>query len=85
MSKVTKPCRVCGKEFVPCKDCVNDYVAFHWREVACSEECGKEYLRQVMEARNVEPIKTVENIKSDVVEDTQEEKQTQGFISKFIK
>jgi hypothetical protein len=69
MSKVTKPCRVCGKTFVPCKDCVNDKTAFHWREVACSEECGKEYLRQVMEARTVKPIKTTGLVynESDVI------------------
>jgi hypothetical protein len=61
MSKVTKPCRICGEAFVPCKDCTSDNSAFHWREVACSDKCGKEYLRQVMEARMVKPIKTIDN------------------------
>lgn len=49
--KVKKPCRVCGKLFTPCAYCENDRTAFHWRTIACSEECAREYFRRVMEAR----------------------------------
>ena len=50
MSGNTKPCRVCGKEFVPC----STYIAgtFNWRTVACSPECGQKYLFKIMESRN---------------------------------
>lgn len=43
-------CRVCGKEFTPCRT-PNPNGMFRWREVACSFECGQEYLQRVMEAR----------------------------------
>ena len=59
--KVQKPCKVCGKMYTPCAYCENEKTAFHWRTVACSKECGYEYLRQVMEARN--PNTEIEEIK----------------------
>lgn len=49
MSETAK-CRVCGKEFTPCRT-PNPNGMFRWREVACSFECGQEYLQRVMEAR----------------------------------
>lgn len=61
MTKVTSSCRVCGNLFTPCVDCASDNSAFHWREVACSLECGTEYLRQVLNEREVKPIKTIDN------------------------
>lgn len=61
MTKVTSLCRVCGNLFTPCVDCVSDNSAFHWREVACSIECGTEYLHQVLNEREVKPIKTIDN------------------------
>lgn len=43
-------CRVCGKEYEACHTLrVGD--AFRWQDVACSVECGAEYLRRVLEAR----------------------------------
>ena len=57
--KVKKECRVCGKLFVPCSTCENDNTAFHWRSVACSQECGKEYLRRVLEARQPKEEKKI--------------------------
>lgn len=53
--KVKKHCRVCGKLYTPCADCENDNVAFHWRTVACSYDCGLEYFKRIMESRNVNP------------------------------
>jgi hypothetical protein len=50
--KVQKPCRVCGKLYTPCSDCENDKEIFRWRTVACSYECGQEYLKRVLEARS---------------------------------
>lgn len=45
------PCRVCGKMFVPCNKTSSALGAFNYREVACSPECGAEYLRRVQAAR----------------------------------
>lgn len=47
-----KVCRVCGKSYEACRSAKRDVGVFHWQEVACSPECGTEYLRMVNEARN---------------------------------
>lgn len=47
----TIPCRVCGKSFVPCNKTSSALGAFNYHAVACSPECGAEYLRRVQTAR----------------------------------
>lgn len=54
--KVKKKCRVCGKLYTPCVSCENDKSIFHWRAVACSPECAREYVRRVEEARSLESV-----------------------------
>lgn len=49
------PCRVCGTLFVPCNKSKDNLGAFNYREVACSPECGIEYLRRVEAARIAVP------------------------------
>lgn len=51
MSTRTIPCRVCGKMFTPCNKTSGALGAFNYREVACSPECGAEYLRRVQVVR----------------------------------
>lgn len=51
MSYNTAPCRVCGKDFIPCGKSSAEIGAFNYKEVACSPECGQEYLRRVLEGR----------------------------------
>lgn len=51
MAVRTIPCRVCGKMFTPCNKTSSALGAFNYREVACSPECGAEYLRRVQVAR----------------------------------
>ena len=51
MAVRTIPCRVCGKMFTPCNKTSGALGAFNYREVACSPECGTEYLRRVQAAR----------------------------------
>lgn len=51
MAVHTIPCRVCGKMFTPCNKTSGALGAFNYREVACSPECGAEYLRRVQAAR----------------------------------
>lgn len=49
MSGLAK-CRVCGKEYKPCRSVVSNGV-FRWQAVACSPECGAEYLARIEESR----------------------------------
>ena len=51
MAKRTAVCRVCGKQFVPCNKSSASLGAFNYHSIACSSECGVEYLRRVQEAR----------------------------------
>lgn len=55
MPTTRKTCRVCGKEYEACHTAKRETSGFRWQEVACSPECGSEYLRQVTEARNPKP------------------------------
>lgn len=52
MAKRTIACRVCGKQFVPCNKSSASLGAFNYHSIACSPECGAEYLRRVQVARN---------------------------------
>lgn len=51
MPIATKICRVCGKEYEACRSAKTVAGVFRWQEVACSPECGAEYLAKVREAR----------------------------------
>ena len=51
MAKRTAVCRVCGKQFVPCNKSSASLGAFNYHSIACSAECGVEYLRRVQAAR----------------------------------
>lgn len=50
MAKGMRNCRVCGKLYEGCKT-VNHYNVFRWQDVACSPECGEEYLRRIRLSR----------------------------------
>ena len=52
MAKRTAVCRVCGKQFVPCNKSSASLGTFNYHSIACSPECGAEYLRRVQAARN---------------------------------
>lgn len=51
MPQATKECRVCGKTYTACNTNRHFDGSFHWREVACSPDCGKVYLQRIMESR----------------------------------
>lgn len=52
MEQPKRICRVCGKEYTGCNAAgMPPGTVFRWKEVACSEECGREYLRRVLVAR----------------------------------
>lgn len=51
MASVKMSCRVCGKEYEPCRTASRRPDVFHWQEVACSPECGAIYLQRILESR----------------------------------
>lgn len=51
MASVKKVCRVCGKTYEACHTAKKNIGEFRWQEVACSPECGAEYLRRVIASR----------------------------------
>lgn len=53
-------CRVCGKVYDACNS-QPVFGEFRWKDVACSPECGAEYLRRIRESRK-EPCVTTEQI-----------------------
>lgn len=72
MAVRTIPCRVCGKMFTPCNKTSSALGAFNYREVACSPQCGAEYLRRVQAARQ-KPSNT-----PDAIVSTDEKKDISG-------
>ena len=46
-------CRVCGKEYPGCRSQRRGDTTFRWQDVACSPECGAEYLRRIMISRGL--------------------------------
>lgn len=55
MPTAVKKCRVCGKDYEACRAMSRTAGVFRWQEVACSPECGAEYLRRVTQARSPAP------------------------------
>lgn len=72
MANRTASCRVCGKQFVPCGKSSAEIGAFNYREVACSPECGQEYLRRVLENRNSSKDRSEDNAPPAASEDVRE-------------
>ena len=62
MPKVTRICRVCGKQYVACA--TPGLGVFRYTDVACSKECGQEYLRQILEARGELPPREPDVVES---------------------
>lgn len=87
MAVRTIPCRVCGKMFTPCNKTSSALGAFNYREVACSPQCGAEYLRRVQAARQ-KPSNTPDAIVSTddrkVNDSKPEPKRTRGRPKKNI-
>jgi len=55
MADAKKVCRVCGKQYAACRTKTTNPAIFRWQDVACSPECGAEYLRRVIASRTPEP------------------------------
>lgn len=66
--KVRRTCRVCGKDYVACDTIHPRDGTFHWRKVACSEECGAKYLAAVLESRGLAPKKPIETPSTEAQE-----------------
>ena len=49
-------CRVCGKEFIPCKGIAGipqDQQPFNWRKICCSPPCGSQFINCILESRGL--------------------------------
>ena len=58
---------MCGKSYEACRTMMNRTAGvFRWQEVACSPECGAEYLRRINEARNPTPSAQKRGLKRKV-------------------
>lgn len=55
MATVIRNCRVCGKEYEVCANARRVDGVFRWQEVACSPDCGEEYLAAVLRGRSGVP------------------------------
>lgn len=53
MALATKKCRVCGAQYEACRSAKTNAGIFRWQEVACSPECGAQYLKLITESRNM--------------------------------
>lgn len=51
MNTATKVCKTCGKTYEYCHTFRRDSGVFRWQDVACSPECGQQYLIAVKIAR----------------------------------
>ena len=89
MSFVTKFCRVCGAEYEACKT-PNTENVFRWRDVACSKECGAEYLKRVLASRSGVNEREVEDIQ-DIpemddgfeLEEESDDEESEDYTSEF--
>lgn len=81
MPKATKLCRVCGKPYEACRS-LKAAGPFNWKEVACSPECGEEYLRRVIEARTPKPPipSPAETYSAEEPESDYEQEQDEGLF-----
>lgn len=57
MPTATLICRNCGKPYEGCRNARSVPGVFRWQDVACSPECGAEFLKAVLISRGeyVEP------------------------------
>lgn len=58
MPKVTKICRVCGKEYEACRTTDIAIGVFRWQDVACSPACGATYLDKLNKGRGIADVKS---------------------------
>lgn len=68
-----KVCKVCGEEYVACSN-AHHTSTYRWQDVACCEEHGRQYLRDIMKSRGM--IAAVEQATSDEAQCTVESEDT---------
>lgn len=83
--KVQKPCRVCGRKFTPCIDCVNDKSVFHWRAVTCSIDCAKEYFKRIEESRKPKNVSDNNSNENKTEKEVKEEVSSKTSIENDVK
>ena len=58
-------CRVCGRSYEGCKS-ANVGAANKWKNITCSTECYKEYIKKIHDSRNVNQV----NEESKVIDES---------------
>lgn len=59
MNTATKICKACGKTYEACHTFRRDSSVFRWQDVACSPECGQQYLTAIRISRGeIQPEQT---------------------------
>lgn len=48
-----KKCKVCGCDYVVCPTAHKNTKTYRWQDVACCEEHGAQYLREIMASRGM--------------------------------
>lgn len=71
---VTRKCKICGKEYEYCHSNRKQGDIFHYQDVACCFEHGREYFALVMKARmSSAESESVEDVEDVVYDDEQED------------
>lgn len=53
-----KKCKVCGREYDPCKSGNTNPTTYRWQDVACCAEHGSQYLAEIIASRSSVAPKT---------------------------
>lgn len=68
MNTATKICKTCGKTYEACYTFGRNPSVFRWQDVACSPECGQQYLKAIRISRGeIQPEQTM--IKHKIMDD----------------
>ena len=82
MATAMKECRVCGKLYPACHSLRRGDTTFRWQEVACSPECGAEYLRKITLSRSEEKPADAQNERQQSASTTRKRRAKKGDAQK---
>ena len=75
MAKTMLICKACGKEYEACR--TPNPGIFRWRDIACSEECARKYIHDVMVARGeITEEPAASPVEAEVTEGNHDENET---------
>lgn len=77
MARIKRICKNCGAEYICCNRTSENDGMFHWKDVACSLECGLKYVAEVEAERAKNRVKT--QCVEDIVDTTVNSIEDQDF------